>query len=165
MIVVADTSPLNYLVVIGHIDMLPALFARVLTPPAVLHEMMHPAAPSAVRAWASAPPAWLDVRAPRAAAAVSRLGPGESSAIAVAEEVRTVDTDLRIRMDDRAGCNEALRRGFVVIGTLAVLEAAAVKGLLEFRAAVDRLRRTSFHMSEATVAEALVRLARGGHRP
>ena len=32
MIVVADTSPLNYLVLIDEIDLLPAIFGRVLLP-------------------------------------------------------------------------------------------------------------------------------------
>ncbi len=39
MIVVADTTPLNYLVVIGHVDLLPALFGQVLIPTAVWNEL------------------------------------------------------------------------------------------------------------------------------
>ena len=64
MIVVSDTSPLNYLVLIGHVDVLPALFERVVTPPAVIAEMLHPGAPTPVREWASTPPQWLEVVAP-----------------------------------------------------------------------------------------------------
>lgn len=36
MIVVSDTSPLNYLVLIGHEQVLPLLYERVVTAPAVL---------------------------------------------------------------------------------------------------------------------------------
>ena len=39
MIIVADTSPLNYLVVIREIDLLPSLFGQVIIPPAVWAEL------------------------------------------------------------------------------------------------------------------------------
>ncbi len=58
MIVVSDTSPLNYLVLIGADQVLPSLFGRVLTPPEVLAEMQHAKAPPQVSAWAQNPPAW-----------------------------------------------------------------------------------------------------------
>jgi len=34
MIVVADTTPVNYLILIGEIDVLPKLYGRVVIPPA-----------------------------------------------------------------------------------------------------------------------------------
>ena len=49
MIVVSDTSPLNYLVLIGADQVLPSLFGRVLTPPEVLAEMQHAKAPPQVQ--------------------------------------------------------------------------------------------------------------------
>jgi predicted nucleic acid-binding protein len=48
-IVVADTGPLNYLHIIGQLEILPALYGEVLVPPAVLREMMHPHAPPGLR--------------------------------------------------------------------------------------------------------------------
>ena len=42
MIVVADTSPLNYLILIGHIDVLEAIYGEVVIPPAVQDEMPRP---------------------------------------------------------------------------------------------------------------------------
>ena len=51
MIVVSDTSPLNYLVLIEHSRVLPLLFGRVIAPPAVIAELQHPGAPAVVRAW------------------------------------------------------------------------------------------------------------------
>ena len=47
VIAVADASPLHYLILIGHIDLLPTLFSRILVPPAVLNELRHPQAPRA----------------------------------------------------------------------------------------------------------------------
>ncbi len=38
MIVVADTTPLNYLLLIAHVDLLPAVFERVAIPLAVFAE-------------------------------------------------------------------------------------------------------------------------------
>ncbi len=50
MIVVADTTPLNYLIKLGYPDVLRELYGRVLVPSAVLTEMQHPEAPHEVRA-------------------------------------------------------------------------------------------------------------------
>jgi predicted nucleic acid-binding protein len=43
--VVCDTSPLNYLVRIARIEILPALFGGIWCPPGVLEELRHDAAP------------------------------------------------------------------------------------------------------------------------
>ena len=61
MIVVADTSPLNYLVLLGHIDILAKIYAEVLVPQTVLDELQDSDAPAEVRAWAAAPPRWLQI--------------------------------------------------------------------------------------------------------
>ena len=39
MIIVSDTSPINYLVLIGEIELLPKLFGKVVIPQAVLDEL------------------------------------------------------------------------------------------------------------------------------
>lgn len=41
MIVVADTTPVNYLVLLGHIEVLPALYGRVMIPESVRDELVH----------------------------------------------------------------------------------------------------------------------------
>jgi predicted nucleic acid-binding protein len=51
MLVVADTSPLRYLVVIQAIEILPLLYERVVVPQAVLAELQHPRSPREVRDW------------------------------------------------------------------------------------------------------------------
>ena len=78
MIVVSDTSPLNYLILIGLQEILPALFRRVVAPPAVLAEMLQPGAPEAVSAWAATPPEWLEVIAPTSVDFSARAGRGRS---------------------------------------------------------------------------------------
>ncbi len=51
MIVVADTTPVNYLVLIDAADLLPRLFGQVRIPPAVFAELQDPETPDPVRAW------------------------------------------------------------------------------------------------------------------
>jgi predicted nucleic acid-binding protein len=63
MIVVADTSPLNYLVLIDEIELLAALFEKVLLPNAVLKELQHPRTPEKVCYWAAHFPTWIEVKA------------------------------------------------------------------------------------------------------
>jgi predicted nucleic acid-binding protein len=60
-VVVADTGPIHYLVLIGHIEILPALFEKVIIPSVVHSELARAQAPDAVRNWIQAPPAWLEV--------------------------------------------------------------------------------------------------------
>jgi hypothetical protein len=48
MIVIADTSPLNYLVLIGEAEILKRLYGRVVIPEAVWRELQHPQTPAAV---------------------------------------------------------------------------------------------------------------------
>lgn len=55
-VLVADTAPLNYLVLIEAVGILPRLFGSVLTPPALKKELSHGNAPSAVSTWIAQPP-------------------------------------------------------------------------------------------------------------
>ncbi len=83
MIVVADTSPINYLVLIQEIDILPEMYGRVLVPWVVREELRRQAAPEMVRAWIANAPAWLEVRVPTNTAddSLAKLDAGERDAI------------------------------------------------------------------------------------
>ena len=61
MIVVADTGPVNYLILSGHIDLLHRLYGSLLIPSAVRRELIHSRAPDSVRSWATTLPAWATV--------------------------------------------------------------------------------------------------------
>lgn len=50
MLVVADTSPINYLVWIESADILPNLYGKVIIPPEVRDELLSADAPAMVRA-------------------------------------------------------------------------------------------------------------------
>lgn len=153
MIVVSDTSPLNYLVLIRHEDVLPTLFGRVIAPRAVLTELAHPDSPTVVRTWANAPPSWLEVRSPSRIDPQIRLGPGESEALSLAKELNA-DAVL---IDERRGFLTAQQLGLFATGTLGVLEVAAEKGLIPLAPAIDALRQTSFRASERLLRELLER--------
>jgi uncharacterized protein len=62
MIVVADASPLNYLIQIECQNVLSALYGSVLIPKSVLQELSDPGAPPAVARWAVNLPLWIEVR-------------------------------------------------------------------------------------------------------
>jgi len=145
MIVIADTTPLNYLVLIGEIDLLPALYENVLIPTEVHRELQRPKTPASVRAWTASLPAWCQVRAVVSVpdAALNELDAGERDAILLALETG-IDTLL---IDESEGRREAMRRHLHVTGTVAVLEKAARSGLVDFRAAFQRLEQTSFRLS------------------
>ena len=145
MIVVADTTPLQYLILIQHEHILPALYGRVVVPPAVIAELSRDETPQPVRDWLKSAPEWLEVRGPHEVGRSSvPLGAGELEAIALAEELRA-DALL---IDDWDGRQEALRRHLNVFGTLRVLADASDDGIVDLRVAVDRLRRTNFRANE-----------------
>jgi predicted nucleic acid-binding protein len=63
MIVVADSGPLHYLVLLEHIELLRRFYGRVLVPEPVASELSAAGAPAVVRAWMTKPPTWVDVQA------------------------------------------------------------------------------------------------------
>jgi len=155
MIVVADTSPLNYLVLISEIELLPALYGNVLIPGEVHRELQRLQTPASVRTWADNLPVWCEVRAVTSSPdpALGELDPGERDAIQLAIE-SGIDTLL---MDEISGRREALRRRLRVTGTVAMLEKAAQRGLVNFREALRRLEATNFRLSPAIRNEFLSR--------
>lgn len=155
MIVVSDSSPLNYLVLIDQAQLLPALFGRVIAPPAVIAELGHAGSPTIVRNWVRELPPWLEVRTP-IALQVLPLGRGESEALSLARELKA-DAVL---IDERRGFLTATRLGLFATGTLGVLEIASERGLLRLADVIEALKRTSFRVTDRLLTEALAREAR-----
>ena len=73
-LVIADTGPINYLLLIGHIEILPELFEKVILPSSVKDELSNPETPVTVRHWISAPPQWLEIRRAGGLRALERPG-------------------------------------------------------------------------------------------
>jgi len=147
-LVISDTSPLRYLVLIDHADVLPAIYTEVLIPEAVADELRQPATPQPVRRWIAHAPAWLQVvpfRASSVSVPPAGLDRGEQDAILLALHLKA---DL-VLMDDREGVEEARRLGLAVTGTLGVLDRAAERGLIHLPSAIARLRHTNFRIDPA----------------
>jgi predicted nucleic acid-binding protein len=107
--------------------------------------MQHPEAPPEVRAWASAPPAWLEALQVRQldASLAAELGDGEREAISLALEV---NADVLL-IDERTGRREAEARHIEVAGTLAVLLQASLRGYFDLPQAMKQLRQYGFRAS------------------
>ena len=162
MIVIADSTPLNYLILIHQVDLLPQLFDRILIPPAVFEELQQQETPDVVRRWIASPPSWLQVQALRSVLdpALAFLDPGEREAIALAEELQAD----QLLLDDADARREAARRHLPFIGTLGVLREAARRELLDLRAVLVQLQETSFFVDPALLESLLDEEARRKQR-
>jgi predicted nucleic acid-binding protein len=153
MIVVADTSPLNYLILIDCAHILEQLYGQVIIPQAVAAELQSADAPMQVREWLSNQPRWLEVVMVTNVDPLLNLDRGEREAIALAEQMRA---DL-VLLDERRVRQAAISRGLPVTGTLGVLEAAAQSNLIELPTVIARLQQTSFRVSPRLLRELLAR--------
>jgi len=153
MIVAADTSPINYLVLIGHVDILALMYRHGVVPQAVFEELSAAEAPVDVRAWLAQKPRWLEVSGHELASdgSLDYLGRGERDAIALAQ---LTNAD-RLIVDDGDARREAALRGVPVIGILGVLLEASRRGLLDLPETMERLRQTTFHVSDELVLRVL----------
>ena len=154
MIVVADTSPVNYLILIGRVDVLPELFGQILIPENVQRELGNPLGPRLVVEWISSPPAWLETRTvqdPSRVPGTPLLQAGEREAIALALEVEA----RLLLMDDRRGRIQAEASGLAVVGTIGVLSRAATNGLLDLEGTLQDLQATNFRIEDETIRKVL----------
>ena len=145
MIIVSNTSPLCYLTLIGHAEVMPKLYGNVHATQKVLEELRHPNAPPSVRNWATSPPNWLKIHSnpEELDQTLAALDPGERTALRLSEQLRS---DV-VLLDESAARALAVQRGLKVSGTLGVLCDAAQAGLLKLPAALDLLRKTNFRAS------------------
>ena len=149
MIVVADSGPLHYLILLDHSELLRHFYSQVVVPDAVASELSAAGAPPTVRDWILQPPSWVSV-VPVSLEAVETvtddLDLGERSAIALSA---TIGADLLL-IDEAAGRLEARRRNLHVTGTLGVLRAGAEQGLMNVPALIGRLETTSFYVDDGS---------------
>jgi predicted nucleic acid-binding protein len=156
MIVVADTSPLNYLILLNQISLLPDLYGRILIPHAVHDELLDAGAPEVVRSWARNPPEWLELLSPSVIPdQISRtLDPGEAEAIALAQELHA---DWLL-IDEADGRDEAARLGLRPVGTLGILRNAHRAEMTDFSIEAKRLQEIGFFVSDDLIAKLIASL-------
>jgi predicted nucleic acid-binding protein len=147
MIIVSNTSPINYLILIGHINLVPELFDAIIIPQAVYSELSDASAPSPVQTWIATPPDWLKIQpvSQPSDATLALLDPGEREAILLAQEL---NADLLL-LDDMKARRTATERGLAITGILGILDQAATMKLIDLPAAVQNLQNTSFWASES----------------
>lgn len=153
IIVVSDTSPLCYLLLIEGVEILPQLFGRVIIPQRVRDELLAPAAPKIVQEWMSQPPDWLEVQTITEPInpALNQLDLGEQEAITLALQLKA---DL-ILLDDLAARRIATQFQLEIVGLLGILSSAADKGSVDFSAAIERLQQTTFRASSKLIQSLL----------
>jgi uncharacterized protein len=144
--VVSDSGPLIALERIQQLELLPALFNRILVPPAVAEEFV----PS------DRLPKWLQLQPvkqpPRLAGLQLSLGAGEREALSLSLELRA----SVLLVDDKAARRAAAGLGIPIIGTLGILVSAKRRGLLQrVRPHLDALQRASFYFAPGLYARIL----------
>jgi predicted nucleic acid-binding protein len=126
-----------------------------LIPSAVIRELVSPSAPPEVRAWALSLPDWAEQVDPLPQflndPQLSALHDGERAALALAASRQPIF----LLLDEWPARNIAIRKGFLVTGTLGVLDQAAHRKLISFAEAIDKLKRTSFRYPSALVERLL----------
>ena len=131
MIVVSDTSPLNYLILIGEEELLPKLFGHVIIPNAVFDELQAAGASAKVREWANDLPEWIEIKQTALSAdkSLDILDAGEIEAILLAQEL---SADLLL-IDDKLARQAAINLGLAITGTLGILDKASNSGLIDLK--------------------------------
>lgn len=108
MIIVSDTSPICYLLLINQIDILQILYDSITIPQTVADELSASESLPVVKNWITQPPNWLQIQPIQTAQGIEgKLDPGEREAILLAEELKA---DLVV-LDDKAARRIALERG------------------------------------------------------
>ena len=149
MTVVCDTSPLLLLTRADRLDLLSALYSRMVLPSAVLEEIRVQEDESArhIQAYAEQ----SHVRRERARSEALQkidetMGPGERAAIAIA---RDIGAGLGV-LDDERGRKEARRHGLSVTGAIGVMIEAKERALISsMRHELDRLVEAGLWIDEA----------------
>lgn len=159
MIVVSNAGPLIALAKIGRFDLLQRIFGRLLVPQAVYDEVViagsgRPGSDETQQALGD----WIAMATVRntavARSLVTKLGQGESEAIALAVELSAG----MVLLDDGKARTVAEFMGLHVSGTVGVLvQAHRVSLLADLRQALDELCANGFRMSDEVYRKALAR--------
>jgi predicted nucleic acid-binding protein len=152
IIVLADTSPINYLVQIAAVDVLAHFFDQIVIPKWVQRELLNSATPEVVRKWISEPPTWIYIRSALHVLPLN-LDPGETEAIALAKEIGA----FAVLLDDADARQAAKKEGLHVTGTVGILERAAAENLLDLPQIFAKLRATNYYASDELLQAALNR--------
>lgn len=153
MIVVSDTSPICYLLLISQIDILQTLYQSVTIPQTVADELRATESPPLVKRWITQPPDWLQIQSIGTPQEIElgKLDPGEREAILLAEQLKA---NLVI-LDDKAARQIATERGLKIIGLLGILKDAARSDLLDLKTTFEQLQEVGFWVAPSLLERLL----------
>jgi predicted nucleic acid-binding protein len=153
MIVVSDTSPICYLLLIGEIELLPQLYGQVIIPRIVQKELSDERSPIAVKNWIKNPPKWLIIQDVTISADkdLDIINAGEKAAIALALQK---GANLII-IDEVLGRKVARNKGLKVTGLLGILDRAAQQNIVDFPKTIAALKKTTFRASSKLIESLL----------
>jgi predicted nucleic acid-binding protein len=145
--VIADASTLICLGWVDQLQILPAIFSRIVVPPAVAAEVIH-RQPTL--------PAWIEVREPSRPldhrVVIARLGAGETEALCLGLEL----DGAWLILDDAQARALARELELRMLGTAAVLVEAKRAGLLaRVRPTLDALLAKGFRLDRKVYARIL----------
>lgn len=135
-VIISDTSCLIVLDKIGELELLHRLFGRIIVTPEITEEFQKDLPP------------WFAVMEPANKTyqkiLAASLDKGEASAIAFAIE----QTDCLLIVDDAKGRNYAQQLGIKITGTLGIIVAAKLGGVItSARSVLEKIKRTNFRLS------------------
>lgn len=156
-LIVADAGPLIGLAIAGRVEILGALFGKVLIPQAVLEELQIEASrPGSFALSKAKEEGWLSTEDVPEGTDMTQLAElldrGEAEAIVLAQS-----RDARLLIDERKGRAVARRRGVGVIGTGGVLLLAKREHVIDQIAPIlDELASHGYRLSDELRRELLV---------
>lgn len=151
--VFCNTSPLQYLHQVGHLELLPMLYKRVQVAEAVVAELGEGISGGIVLPELEELP-WATMRAvSKTGMLAPGLGRGEAETLALAVE----SPGSLVILDDAAARRVAVAAGVSLVGTLGVLLLAKQQGHIRaVRPILDHLARLRFRLSERVRRDALI---------
>jgi len=142
-VVVADATPLHYLILVDAVHILPRLFERIHVPAEVRDELTCEAIPALIRTWMRKSPEWLEVSLHQLfllkIMLCRRLTQVKERQLCSLLPFGPTFYSLMI-----ARCILAQRRGLAITGTLGVLDVASQLGLVQLQDVFVRLQKTNF---------------------
>jgi predicted nucleic acid-binding protein len=150
-IVVSNTSPINYLILTGYIEILPLLYEKIIIPQAVFNELTHPEAPAAVREWMGKLPKWVSIQTVSSLLNFRGLHQGEQEVLSLAVHLNA----HLLLLDDGAARKIADQRGLLFTGTVGILAKAAERGLLSLSDALRKLGETNYRINDKLLEDLL----------
>jgi uncharacterized protein len=151
--VIVNTSPLQYLHQLGHLEVLQHLYGKIIAPSSVIGELMR-GAEQGIDVPHCENYAWILKQAVRTRAylpLVPRLGAGEKEAIALALEEQEAGNNVLVILDDGLARRFAAHAGLAITGTLGILLKARERGHIKaIMPLVERLAQFGFRCDATT---------------